>query len=208
MSGYNYFYLETPFHSGRPFYPACNCCPMLPKEVALYPEEELVSLSTLYDLLDEQQHYFRELLGQQERSYRAFLQMLMDASSGRVDNLLREMQDLRTCLQRTKSELAEMKKQGVQLGRRAECLAEGLVMVRGALEGLSIKGRSEGAPQPRRAGGGGGLRLDGGARGGAGRVGAVKKAEPKAVKLVADLTDICFDNIQVVTSCDSLVGDV
>ncbi|KAL7379666.1 hypothetical protein ABVT39_003757 [Epinephelus coioides] len=176
---------------------------MLPKKVALYPaEDELVSLSTVYDLLDEQQHYYKELIQQQERNYRAFLQMLMDSSSSRMDSLVREMQDLRNCLQRTKTELAEVKKQGVQNSKRAECLAEGLVMVRGALDGLSIKtgviGESTGGRgvdlKQRRAGGG--LRLDGGGRGGGGRGGEVKKTAPKAVKLVADLTDIHFDDIK------------
>lgn len=187
-----------------------NSCPrcyhsliMLPKKVAVYPpEDELVSLSTVYDLLDEQQHYYKELVQQQERNYRAFLQMLMDSSSSRMDNLVREMQDLRNCLQRTKAELAEIKKQGVQNSKRAECLAEGLVMVRGALDGLSVKtgatgggggGRGVDLKQCR---GGGGLRLDGGGRGGGGR--DIKKTEPKAMKLVADLTDIHFEDIKVV----------
>ncbi|GLD56305.1 uncharacterized protein AKAME5_000866500 [Lates japonicus] len=55
----------------------------------------------------------------------------------RMDSLVREMQDLRNCLQRTKAELAEVKKQGVQNSKRAECLAEGLVMVRGRLTAAS-----------------------------------------------------------------------
>ncbi|GAA6235871.1 uncharacterized protein LOC116065704 [Lates japonicus] len=172
---------------------------MLPKKVAVYPaEDELVSLSTVYDLLDEQQHYYKELIQQQERNYRAFLQMLMDTSSSRMDSLVREMQDLRNCLQRTKAELAEVKKQGVQNSKRAECLAEGLVMVRGALDGLSIKAgvtgggtRGRGVDLKQRSGGSG-LRLDGGG----GKGGGTKKPEPKAVKLVADLTDIHFEDIK------------
>ncbi|KAK5916380.1 hypothetical protein CgunFtcFv8_011370 [Champsocephalus gunnari] len=179
--------------------PSCHhSLVMLPKQVPLYPpEEDLVSLSTVYDLLDEQQHYCREQVQQQERNYRAFLQMMMDSSSSRMDSLVREMQDLRSCLQRTNSELAEVKKQGVQNCKRAECLAEGLVMVRGALDGLSVKqgafGGSVGGRcvdlKQRKVGGG--LRLDGG-----GRVGETKKAAPKAVMLVADLTDIHFDDIK------------
>lgn len=176
---------------------------MLPKKAALYPpEDELVSLSTLYELLDEQQHRYKELIQQQERNYRAFLQMLMDTSSSRMDGLVREMQDLRSCLQRARAELAEVKKQGVQNGKRAECLAEGLVTVRGALDGLAFKsGRTEGdaggrAVDLKQRRGGSGLRLDGGGRAAGGR--DAKKPEPKAVKLVADLTDIHFDDIKVV----------
>lgn len=181
---------------------------MLLKKAALYQtEDELVSLSTVYDLLDEQQHHYKELIQQQERNYRAFLQMLMDSSSSRMDSLVREMQDLRNCLQRTKTEVAEVKKQAVQNSKRAECLAEGLVMVRGALDGLSVKpgvtgrgaeGRGVDLKQRR---GGGGLRLDGGGRGRGSRGGEAKKPEPKAVKLVADLTDIHFDDIKVVHRC-------
>lgn len=178
---------------------------MLPQKVALYPtEDELVSLSTVYDLLDEQELYYNDLIQQQERNYRAFLQLLMDTSSSRMDGLVREMQDLRSCLQSTKAELAEVKKQGSQISKRAECLAEGLVMVRGALDGLSIKtGITGGGPRGRgidlkQRRGGGGLRLDGGGRG---RGGDGKKTEPKAVKLVADLTDMHFDDIKVVHRC-------
>lgn len=171
---------------------------MLPKKVAMYPtEDDLVSLSTVYDLLDEQQHFYKELIQQQERNYRAFLQMVMDSTSSRMDSLVREMQDLRNCLQRTKSDLAEVKRHGVQNSKRTECLAEGLVMVRGALDGLTIKAGIHGTgpraadPQQRPA-----LRLDTRGRAAAGRT-ELRKPQPKAVKLVADLTDIHFENIKV-----------
>ena len=204
MSGDHFFHPPVPPDLRHHCCPSCyHSFVMLPKKVPLYPaEEELVSLSTVYDLLDEQQHYYKELIQQQERNYRAFLQMLMDTSSSRMDSLVREMQDLRNCLQRAKAELAEVKKQGVQNNKRAECLAEGLVMVRGALDGLSIKsgiigggagGKGMDMKQRR---GAGGLRLDGGGRG----AGEAKKTAPKAVKLVADLTDIHFDDIKVVHS--------
>lgn len=164
----------------------------------MYPtEDDLVSLSTVYDLLDEQQHFYKELIQQQERNYRAFLQMVMDSTSSRMDSLVREMQDLRNCLQRTKSDLAEVKRYGVQNSKRTECLAEGLVMVRGALDGLTIKAGIHGAgpraadSQQRPA-----LRLDTRGRATAGRT-ELRKTQPKAVKLVADLTDIHFENIKV-----------
>lgn len=199
------------FHPPFPPIQSYHCCPscyhplVLPKNVELYPaEDELLSLSTVYDLLDEQYHNYKELIQQQERNYRAFLQMLMDSSSSRMDSLVREMQDLRNCLQRTKAELAEVKKQGVLSTKRAGCLAEGLVTVRQTLEGLNLKSGLTGGGtvgrvvdvKPHR--GGGGLRLDGGGRGGGSRGREAKKKEPKAVTLVADLTDIHFEDIKVV----------
>lgn len=167
-------------------------------------DDELVSLSTLYDLLDEQQHYYQELL-QQERSYSAFLQMLMDTSSSRMDSLVQEMQDLRSCLQRTKADLAEVKKQGLLNSKRAECLAEGLVTVRGSLDGRSSNlagnvgsaGRRGMELKQLRGGAGGVLRMDGGGNGVGERCRGVKKVEPKAAKLVANLTDIHFDDFKV-----------
>lgn len=208
MSGHHFFHPTIPPILRNHSCPCYHSLIMMPKKVALYQaEDELVSLSTVYDLLDEQQHFYKELIQQQERNYRAFLQMLMDTSSSRMDGLVREMQDLRNCLQRTKAELAEVKKQAVQNSKRAECMAEGLVMVRGAIDGLSMKtgaigggtgGRGVDLKQRR---GGGGLRLDGGRRGGGSRGGEAKKPEPKAVKLVADLTDIHFEGIKVVHEC-------
>lgn len=208
MSGLYFFHQPIPPILRHHCCPSCHHSIMLPKKVALYPaEDELVSLSTIYDLLDEQQHYYQELIQQQERNYRAFLQMLMDSSSSRMDSLVREMQDLRNCLQKTKAELADVKKQGVQNSKRAECLAEGLVMVRGALDGLSIKsgvfgGGAEGrGVDLKHRRGGGGLRLDGGGRGGGNRGEEAKKTEPKAAKLVANLTDIQIGDIKVVHRC-------
>lgn len=156
-----------------------------------------MTLSTVYDLLDEQHYYYKELIHQQERNYRAFLQVMMDASSSRTDSLVRELQDLRNCLQRTKAELAEVKKLASHNGKRAECLAESLVTVREALDGLNVKAAAEGRDvNVKQHRGGAGLRLDGGRVGSRGR--EVKRAEPKAAKLVADLTDIRFDHVKVV----------
>ncbi|CAG5866149.1 unnamed protein product [Menidia menidia] len=163
--------------------PPCRCPPMmmLPNPMAVYPplEEDPVSLSAVYDLLEEQQIFFRRLLQQQERSHRAFLQLLMDSSAQRTDNLLRELQDLRGGLE-------GVRKQALQTSKRVEGLVEELETVRGVLEGLKSKpagGRAE-PTQPR---GPGGLGPNGNKN---------KKPEPKAAKLVADLTDISFKDIK------------
>lgn len=198
MNGCNVLHPPFPAGHSQTFCPWCHQSLMLPKKVALYtPEDDPLTLSTVYELLDEQHYYYKGLLQQQERSYRAFLQVAMEASSSRMDGLLRELQDLRTCLRTTKAELAEVKKQASHNGKRAECLAESLVAVREALDGLSTKagagGRGANVKQPR---GGAGLRLDAGRVGSRGR--EAKRTEPKAAKLVADLTDIRFDHIKVV----------
>lgn len=169
-----------------------------------------MSLSAVHDILDEHQYFYTTLIRQQERHYRAFLQMLADRVDDRVDGLLEELHDLRTSLQSVRSELVEVRKQGAQNGKRTECLAEGLVMVRKALDVLSaspslprsVMGMGGGV-DPKPCGGAACvLRLDGGGARKGGRVGGAMVSEPKAMQLVADLTDICFDNLKV--ECDVL----
>lgn len=203
MSGHYFYQPHIAPSIKRDILPYCHCSLiMLPQKAAIYStEDELVSLSTVYDLLDEQQHYLKELMQQQERNYRAFLQMLMDTSSSRMDSLVREMQDLRNHLQRTKAELAEVKKQGIQNSKRAECLAESLVMVEGALDRRGMKtedcgGETKGKVMDVNQSGGGAAMFKFDGRGVGGKV--TKKTEPKAAKLVADLTDINFEDFKVV----------
>ncbi|CAL8291639.1 unnamed protein product [Gadus morhua 'NCC'] len=181
---------------------------MLPKKAAMYPGGgSLLSLSSMYDLLDEQQYFYTTLIRQQERNYRAFLQMLAHRMDGRVDGLVEELHDLRSSLQGLRSELLEVRKQGAQSAKRAECLAEGLVTVRKALDGPSaearlpdsVTGKGGGVGPKPQAGAGAGarvLRLDGGTARKGGRDAGAKGPEPKAMKLIADLTDICFENLK------------
>ncbi|KAG5265692.1 hypothetical protein AALO_G00245270 [Alosa alosa] len=183
---------------------------MHPKKAAMYAVEEdsLVTLSMVYELLDQQQYFYKELVELQERNYKSFLQMLVESSNGRVDAVVKELQDLKNGLQASRTELAEARREGRQTAKHAECLAEGLVMVRTALDGLAgKKGVGTGGVAGGVAGGSGAVGGGGGCGvgGGAGR-GAVKppeakptrgcQSEPKAKKLVADLTAIQFDNIQ------------
>ncbi|KAJ3613183.1 hypothetical protein NHX12_019435 [Muraenolepis orangiensis] len=179
---------------------------MLPKKVSLYPARgDLVSLSAVYHLLDEQQHFYTTLIRQQERHYRAFLQMLANRMDGRMDGLVEELHEMRNDLQGVGSELGEVRRQGAQSTKRTECLAEGLATVRKALDGRSagpgspqsVKGQGGGMDPKLRGGAGAcGLRLEGGeARKGV-CDGVAKAPEMKAMKLVAELTNICFDNFK------------
>lgn len=197
MNGYTFIHSPFPAGHSQTFCPCCHQSLVLPRKVARStPEEDLWTVSEMYHLLDEQHYYYKELIHQQERNYRAFLQVMMDASSSRTDSLVRELQDLRSCLQRTKAELADVQKQASQNGKRAERLAESLVTVREALDGLSSKAAAGGeGVSVRQHRGGAGFRLDGGRVGSRGR--EAKRTEAKAAKLVADLTHIRFDHIKV-----------
>lgn len=192
---------------------------MQPKTAAgMYAVEgdSLVTLSMVYELLDQQQYFYKELVELQERNYKSFLQMLVESTNGRVDAVVKELRDLDNGLQASRAELAEVRREGRQTAKRAEYLAEGLVMVRTQLDGLvSKKGVVGGG-----LGGGGGATTStapaglpsgvGGSRMGVGGAGVKPpepkppsargyQYEPKAKRLVADLTAIQLDNIQVHT---------
>lgn len=174
---------------------------MHPKKAAMYAVEEdsLVTLSMVYELLDQQQYFYKELVELQERNYKSFMYMLVDSTNGRVDAVVKELQDLKNGLQASRAELAEVRRDGKQTAKRAECLAEGLVTLRATLDaGLASKNGAgavfgaagSGVGAGRGVGGGGGLKPTRGCQ-----------SEPKAKRLVADLTAIQMDNIKVHTCC-------
>ncbi|KAJ7991113.1 hypothetical protein DPEC_G00293890 [Dallia pectoralis] len=157
---------------------------MLPKKAPCYQDEDLVSLSMVYELLDQQQFFYKELIEQQERNYKSFLQMLVNSTNSRVDSVVKEVQDVKNGLQVTRTELGEVKRQAGVISNRAECLAEGLVMVREAMDVLSSKA---GVPKK------GNLLMDCRSLG---MMADTKSDQPKAKKLVTDLTDLHFDDFQ------------
>lgn len=161
---------------------------MLPKKASCYQDDDLVSLSMVYELLDQQQFFYKELIEQQERNFKTFLQMLVDSLNSRIDNVVKEVQDMKNGLHITKTELVDVRRQGNINAKRAECLAEGLVIVREAMDALSSKaGVFNGKPK-------GNLCLDG--KPDARKVDTWQD-QPKAKKLVADLTDLHFGEFQV-----------
>ncbi|KAG7466223.1 hypothetical protein MATL_G00162590 [Megalops atlanticus] len=162
---------------------------MLPKKAAIYQDEDCVSLAMVYELLDQQQFFYKELIEQQERNYKTFLQMVVDSTNSRIDNMVKEVQDLKNSLQLTQSELMAVRRQSAQNSQRAKCLAEGLVSVRGALEALASKAeRTDGKPKK------GNILIGGTPE--AKKADARQETEPKAKKLVADLTDLHLDEIK------------
>lgn len=166
---------------------------MLPKKAPCYQNDDLVSLSMVYELLDQQQFFYKELSEQQERNYKSFLQMLVDSTNSRIDSVVKDVQDMKNGLQITKTELGGVRRQGNVNTKRAECLAEGLVMVREAMDVVPSKaGGSNGKPKK------GNLLLDGKPET---RIADTWQDQPKAKRLVADLADLHLDEFQVPTLC-------
>ncbi|KAG9268987.1 calcium-binding protein 1-like isoform X1 [Astyanax mexicanus] len=163
--------------------PVCRRRKMVSKRPFVHPEQESLTLAMVYELLDQQQFFYTKLMEQQERNYRSFLQMLVDCTTSRVDGVVKELQDVKLAMQ-------DVRKMAGQNAKRADSLAEGLVMIRGALDALTPKSPAKVEVKPRKVVGKVEVRTE------------VKKAdtwqnEPKAKRLVANLTDLQLDNIQV-----------
>ncbi|XP_035693558.1 LOW QUALITY PROTEIN: uncharacterized protein LOC118427744 [Branchiostoma floridae] len=82
---------------------------MPPKKNNTNPDEEFVSVTFMKELLDQQKLYYKDLLDRQEQNFRSFVQIITDSTNQRMDNLVREMQDLKSSLQFSQDELKDLK---------------------------------------------------------------------------------------------------
>lgn len=72
-------------------------------------EEDLVSLAVVRDLLDQQKAYYKDLIMQQENSFKGFVQMIYDSNNKRFDDLSRVVQEVKRSLEYSQSEVEELK---------------------------------------------------------------------------------------------------
>jgi len=72
-------------------------------------EEVPVSVAFMKEMLEQQKIYYKDLLDQQEKNFRSFVQIITDSTNQRMDNLVREMQDLKNSLNFSQGELGDMK---------------------------------------------------------------------------------------------------
>lgn len=71
--------------------------------------DQSVSMAQVQELLEQQKVFYKELLQQQESNFKAFVCTILDTSSKRIGELLKDLQDLRTSLQFTQKEVDELK---------------------------------------------------------------------------------------------------
>ena len=69
-----------------------------------------VCLSHVKDLLNEQKEFYKQLLQQQENSFKCFVQILVSTNKI-MDDLTREVQDLKNSLQFSQGQLDEFKQE-------------------------------------------------------------------------------------------------
>lgn len=66
-------------------------------------------MAQVRELLEQEKAHFKELMLQQENNYKTFTQMIMNSMNQRVDELMKEVQDLKISLQFTQKEVDELK---------------------------------------------------------------------------------------------------
>ena len=104
-------------------------------------EEETVSLEQVKELLQQQREHFLDLLNQQEKTFRSFVELIINTSNQRWDDEIKRVQEFKTSLEFSqgdidclKKELAELKsemktqlKSEGDLGERIRNVNESLV---------------------------------------------------------------------------------
>ncbi|XP_035663804.1 polyubiquitin 11-like [Branchiostoma floridae] len=68
-------------------------------------DEDVVTMSTLRELLDNQKKELTGLMEVQERNFRSFMETVMVTTNRRLDDLIREVQDVKGSLQYSQGEI-------------------------------------------------------------------------------------------------------
>ena len=74
-----------------------------------------VSLSHMKDLLNKHKETYKQLLQQKENSFNCFVQILMNSTNKIMDDLTREVQDLKNSLQFSQGQLNELKQENSKM---------------------------------------------------------------------------------------------
>lgn len=72
-------------------------------------DDELVCFSVLHELLDQQKAFYKDLLVQQENSYKSFIQMILDSTNKRMDCFSSELGKITQSLEFSQAEIEDLK---------------------------------------------------------------------------------------------------
>ncbi|KAF4083775.1 hypothetical protein AMELA_G00120440 [Ameiurus melas] len=165
---------------------SCRGSMMVPQRVCVAAGQDSVCVSVVLELLEQQQCFYAELMEQQERNITALMKRMVEVSSAR---LMKELHDLKVGLQRVHADVSLLRRQTALTTHCLDNLRHGL------MEESRMVGRKGGGVDKKTSG-----RLETG--GGEGMKTAEMKRlevwdnEPKAKRLVTDLTDIQLQDIK------------
>ncbi|KAL7380426.1 hypothetical protein ABVT39_017807 [Epinephelus coioides] len=99
-------------------------------------------------MLQIQREHFTELLQQQQNTCEDFIKLILDNSNKRLDDLTRENQELKICLQYTQNEVDTLKTDNIKLSAELKTLqterlkaSEGLLSSATRMEYLDAQSR-------------------------------------------------------------------
>ena len=92
-------------------------------------EDSGVSLSHVKDLFNEQKLFYKQLLQQQENSFKCCIQILVESTNKIMDDLTRDVQDLKNSLQFSQGQLDELKQEDGKLTAIYKSLREDISSV-------------------------------------------------------------------------------
>ena len=71
--------------------------------------EDMASMQQVREMFEQQKMHYKELMQQQETSYKNFTQIIMNTANQRVDELMKEIYELKSSLQFTQKEVDDLK---------------------------------------------------------------------------------------------------
>lgn len=93
---------------------------------------QYISQEQVRELMDQQKAFYKELLQQQESSFKVCMCTFMDSTNTRMDAILKELQELKVCLQFTQKEVDDLKASSVSLSSNCKDihkLAESMIVI-------------------------------------------------------------------------------
>lgn len=81
----------------------------MPAKASNSTHEEFVTLPQMRELLEQQKDFYKTLLEQQERSFKSCLQVFVDSSNKRIDDLTMQMFDFKQSLEMTQKDVDDFK---------------------------------------------------------------------------------------------------
>lgn len=70
--------------------------------------EEYVTMAQVHELLDQQKEFYKTLLEQQEKSFKMCVQIIVDSSDRRIDDLAKQVYDFKVSLEMTQIDFDDL----------------------------------------------------------------------------------------------------
>ncbi len=75
------------------------------------------------ELFDQQKSFFKDLIEQQERNLKIFVQLFMDSTNQRMDNIMKDAQDIRINLQFSQKDADDLHKRLSDYAAGLKCIS-------------------------------------------------------------------------------------